>query len=145
MTKKVTNTELLTAINALSENINSLNARVTVLENGKVAPKSTTKGGKKQSAPKTSGKKSVSKGAKKSAPKQTREERLTEQYGSLEERTKWAKARTEGYQTLHEVIGHTDYYKIKSSDRNKLASKFADLRVANPKKSAKTIAKEVLA
>lgn len=137
MSKRVSNKEIMEAINALTESVNSLNARVTTLESGK-----TTATTSKKST--TSKKKSVSKSAKESTPKQTREERLTEKYGSLEERTKWAKARTEGYQTLHEVIGHDDYYALKKNERNELACKFADARVASPKKSAKTIAKEIL-
>lgn len=131
-----------------TQRIEKLEEQMTVVMSGiedikkMLASSSTTTTSSKKST--TSKKKSVSKSAKEQAPKQTREERLTEKYGSLEERTKWAKARTEGYQTLHEVIGHDDYYALKKNERNELATKFADARVASPKKSAKTIVKEIL-
>lgn len=82
MSTRITNKELMEAINGLTESINSLNKRVTTLESGKL------------STAKTSSKKSTTSTKKKSAPKsetpkQTREERLEEQFGSKELRTKY--------------------------------------------------------
>lgn len=121
------------------ESISSLNARVSTLEKGS---KTATTPKKSVSTSKTA--RNTKQTSKKSAPKQTREERLTEKFGDKESRTKWAKAKSEGFITIHEVMGHEKYYALKKNERAELASKFADLRVASPKKSAKTIAKEVL-
>lgn len=136
MTTKQFMEQIMAQNTQILENLDSLNKRVTTLESGKL---STAKTSSKKST--TSTKK---KSAPKEAPKQTREERLTEKFGDKESRTKWAKAKSEGFQTIHEVMGHEEYYGLKKNERVELASKFADLRVASPKKSAKTIAKEVL-
>lgn len=132
----MTNKQMMEQILAQLE---SINARVTTLEKSgqtATAPK------KSVSTSKTS--RSKKQTSKESAPKQTREERLTEKFGDKESRTKWAKAKSEGFITIHEVMGHEEYYGLKKNERAELACKFADLRVASPKKSAKTIAKEVL-
>ena len=138
MTTKMMMEQLMAQNAQILENLDSLSKRVTTLESGK-ATKATTKKSVSTSSTKGKAKKSTT-----SEPKQTKEERLTEKFGDKDSRTKWAKAKSEGFITLHEVMGHEEYYGLKKNKRTELASKFADLRVASPKKSAKTIAKEVL-
>lgn len=138
----MTNKQMMEQILAQLE---SINARVTTLEKSgqtATAPKKSVSTSKTARNTKQTSKKSAPK--KTEAPKQTREERLTEKFGDKESRTKWAKAKSEGFITIHEVMGHEEYYGLKKNERAELACKFADLRVASPKKSAKTIAKEVL-
>lgn len=104
MTKRISNNELLAAIETLTQSVNTLNNRVTALESkdSKVSAKSSKKT-KKASAP------------KKSAPKQTWEEHLTEKFGDKEERSKFVELRKQVAAEFLAIAKKEDKYIPKKS------------------------------
>lgn len=134
MTKRVSNVELLAAINALTQSVNEINNRVTILESkdSKVSAKtSSKKTSKKASAPKKSEKKT-----------QTYEEHLTEAFGSKEERTKFVELKKKVMAECSEIAKAESKY-VKKSDYNKTMNQITES--LNGKFNKSTVKKAFLA